>query len=90
MKSERTSSNSVRIPTPKEGVAIHVHRYHDDRAVIIHPSDFVRFTALENLLAKVAEPDEFELSDTARAAHIESVKPGEPVTDPDELARLFS
>lgn len=90
MKSERTSGNSVRIPTPRKGVAIHIHRYNEDRAVIVHPSDFDRFAALDRLLAEVAEPPALEISNAARAAHIESVTPGEPVTDPDELSRLFS
>lgn len=90
MKIETTNSNSVRIPTPHEGVATHVRRYNEDRAVIVHPTDFERFVVLDNILSQVSEPNAFHLSDAARAAHIESVTPGEPVTDPDELRRLFA
>lgn len=90
MKSEIRGSDSVRIPTPREGVATHVRRYAENRAVIIHPADFERFEVLDSLLSEVAEPAPFVLSDAARTAHIESVTPGEPVTDPDELRRLFA
>ena len=90
MESESTRSDSVRIPSPREGVAMHVRRYNADRAVIVHPADFERLRALDTLLAEVASPAPFNLSDAAEAAHIESVTPGKPVTDPDELRRLFA
>lgn len=90
MKSEVTGSDSVRIPAPREGVATHVHRYAVSRAVIVHPADFERLEALDRLLSKCAAPKPSAPSEAAAAAHIESVTPGEPVTDPDELRRLFA
>lgn len=90
MEAEFTGSDAVRIPAPREGVATHVRRYSEDRAVIVHPSDFERFAVLDGLLAAVSAAKGFAMSDAAREAHIESVTPGTPVTDPDELRRLFA
>jgi hypothetical protein len=90
MKNEVTGSDSVRIPAPREGVATHIHRYAVNRAVIVHPTDFERFEALDELLAVCARAEPASPSEASIAAHIESVTPGEPVTDPDELRRLFA
>lgn len=90
MEIETAGSDSVRIPTPREGVATHVRRYSEDRAVIVHPADFARLEMLDNLLTELATPAPFVLSEAAEAAHLDSVTPGEPVTDPDELRRLFA
>lgn len=91
MKTETFKSESVRIPEPREGVATHVNRYKETKAVILHPSDFARFATIESILGDVSMPDKFPFSDAAKAAHIDSVTPsGDPVTDPDELHRLFS
>jgi hypothetical protein len=89
MKAETTSSDSVRIPTPVEGIAVRVRRYNRDRAVIMHPKDFARLEALDHIHTLIAVPDEFKISDAARTAHIESITPGEPIEDRDELRRLF-
>lgn len=90
MRAEVKASDAVRIPAPRKGVATHIHRYAVSRAVIIHPADFERLEALDDLLSKCAEPGPSQPSDAAVAAHLESVTPGEPVTDPDELRRLFA
>lgn len=90
VKSEVTPSDSVRIPAPREGVATHIHRYAVNRAVIVHPTDFERLEALDRLLSECARQAPSPPSEAAIAAHIESVTPGEPVTDPDELRRLFA
>lgn len=90
MKSEVKGGDSVRIPAPREGVATHIHRYAVNRAVIIHPADFQRFEALDNLLSECARSEPSAPSEAAIAAHVESVTPGEPITDPDELRRLFA
>lgn len=90
MYGESTPSDSVRIPDPRRGVAIHVRRYNTDRAVIIHPEDFERFELLDSVLSEVAKLEPLPASEIADAAYIAEATPGEALTDPDELRRLFS
>ncbi|MFT4050441.1 MAG: hypothetical protein QM648_11490 [Solirubrobacterales bacterium] len=89
MEAKTVSSDSVRVPTPKRGESIHIMRYNDERAVILHPQDFRELESLADLVREICAPRPRQMSDVAIAAHIEEETPGTPITDPAELHRLF-
>lgn len=89
MDIEATKGDAVRIPEPKPGVATAVHRYREERAVILHPADFHRLADVERLVVELAAFDPLELSTSAAEAHLESDTPGAPVTEPAALDELF-
>lgn len=82
-------SDRVRVPDLKPGTAAAVHRYDRERAFMLHPADFHRLTALEELAAAVLTVDPIEFSGAAVAAHRDESTPGRSVTDPDELLALL-
>lgn len=89
MDIEATKGDAVRIPEPKPGVATAVHRYRDERAVILHPTDFHRLAEVERLVTELSSFEPIELSDAAAKAHDESDTPGAPITEPAMLDELF-
>lgn len=89
MKIESTQGDAVRIPKPRPGVATAVHRYREERAVILHPSDFHRLADVERIVTELSAFALIEPSATATSAHIDSDTPGSPVTDPAKLDELF-
>jgi len=89
LTARQISGNEVRVPDPVPGEAAVISRYGKERAIVIHPSDFHRFTELEQLVGTAATLDPVELSDEATRAHREEGAPGDPVTDPAVLADLF-
>lgn len=90
MRNEVTSSDSVRIPVPKQGVVTKVQRYKKDRAVIVHPSDFERLELLDSLLAEVSTAPPLRGSELADRLYIEESTPGGEITDAETVRRLFS
>ena len=86
---KKISGNEVRVPDPRPGEATVISRYGKERAVVIHPTDFSRLNALEELLSVAAALEPIALSEEAIRAHVEEGTPGEPITDPALLAELF-
>lgn len=89
MEVKATKGDSVRIPDPTPGVATAVHRYRQERAVILHPTDFHRLADVERLVTELAAFTPLELSSAASKSHIESDSPGSSITDPNVLNELF-
>lgn len=89
MQIRETRGDAVRIPEPEPGVATAVRRYREERAVILHPSDFRRLVDLERLATQLSAFTPIEPSPAAARAHIESDTPEAPITDPDKLDDLF-
>lgn len=90
MKTNPLPGNDVRVPDPERGVATVIQRYHQERAVLLHPSDFHRLNDLEELLAEASSVKTPDVSAAALAAHGDSDAPGIPITDPAALDDLFS
>lgn len=82
-------SDQVRVPAVSAGVAAAVRRYDKERAFVLHPDDFHRLTALEDLAATVLELPLIELSAAAIDAHREETGPETSVTDPVALKALL-
>lgn len=89
MEIETTRGDAVRIPEPRPGVATAVHRYREERAVILHPSDFHRLADVEQLVTELSAFSPIEPSAAAMSAHIESDTPGAAIVDPAKLDELF-
>ena len=89
MKIDTTNGDAVRIPSPKLGVATAVHRYREERAVILHPDDFHRLADVERLVAELSSFEPIQPSAAAAKAHIESDTPKLPITEPTTLDQLF-
>ena len=58
--------------------------------MLVHPDDFRRFEKLDLLLTEASSLDPVEPSEEALRAHVEEGTPGEPITDPAHLAKLFA
>ncbi len=82
-------SDRVRFPELRPGTATVVHRYDKERAFVLHPADFHRLAALDELAASALALPSFELSAAAVAAHREESASGESVTDPRALKALL-
>jgi hypothetical protein len=89
MEIESTTGDAVRIPEPKPGVATAVHRYREERAVILHPTDFHRLAGVERLVTELSSFEPIAPSAAAATAHVESDTPEPPITEPDALDELF-
>jgi hypothetical protein len=88
MDTNKVRSNDVRLPRPSPGVATRVTRYREDHSVILHPDDFRRFEALDELVAEACRLDRLMPSDVGVRVHLED-RPSEPIEDADTLKRLF-
>lgn len=78
------------MPEVKAGTATAVRRYDKERAYVLHPDDFRRLTALEDLAAATLALPPIELTDAAIAAQREEETPSETtITDPDLLRKLL-
>ena len=86
---KKISGNEVRVPDPVPGEAAVISRYGKERAIVLHPADFNRLNELEQLVAAAAALEPIALSEEAIRAHVEEGTPGEPITDPAVLAKLF-
>jgi hypothetical protein len=86
---QKVPGDKVRIPDQRPGVAWVISRYSAERAVVMHPADFHRLEALDALLAEAAATDPLVFGDAAIAAHRAEETPGNPITDPAQLAALF-
>jgi hypothetical protein len=82
-------SDQVRFPELHPGTATAVHRYDKERAFVLHPDDFHRLAALDELAAGALALPSFELSAAAVNAHHEESTPGRSLTDPRELKALL-
>lgn len=89
MNTVTVASDQVRVPEVRVGTATAVRRYDKERAFVLHPDDFRRLTALEELAAAALESPPIELSDAAIAAHRDESAPGTTITDPDTLRALL-
>lgn len=57
--------------------------------MIMHPADYRKLSAAEDLIRQVAKLPPITPSNTAIAAHKQADTPGTPITDPETLDRLF-
>lgn len=89
MDTTSVAGDEVRIPALTPGVATAVRRYDQERAFVLHPEDYHRLAALEELVAAATALPALELSETAVRAHIEESSPGRSVTDPAKLKALL-
>lgn len=89
MEIKATKGNAVRIPEPKPGIANAIHRYREERAVILHPTDFHRLVDLERLVMELSALTPIAPSEAAVRAHIESDTPEGAIIDPNTLDELF-
>ncbi len=90
MEQAQLTSNDVRIPEPRQGVAMLVTRYGAPHAVILHPDDFM---SIEEIIDTYLSRPPYELvaSDAAVAAHAVVETPGaEKHYDLDELDAALS
>jgi hypothetical protein len=71
------------------GEAAVIERYGKERAVVLHPDDFHRLLELDQLVEDTVALEPFQLSEEAIRAHREEATPGEPVTDPTVIEKLF-
>lgn len=83
------ASDKVRVPDLAPGTAAAVHRYHQERAYLLHPADFHRLAALEQLAASALALPPLTLSPAAISAHVSEGSPGTSITDPARLAALL-
>lgn len=51
LRESQIPANSVRVPEPEPGTATMVHRYQQDRAVVLHPDDYGRLIKDSRLVA---------------------------------------
>lgn len=86
--SERRESSSARVPTPQPGTALVFTRYAEAKAVVLHPEDFNRLSALDSGLEELSS-ERLTLSDLAAKAHALEDAPGTPVENPDEIKALL-
>jgi len=89
MDTVRIPGDRVRVPNLRPGTAAAVHRYDKERAFMLHPDDFHRLTALEELAAAALAISPIEFSEVAVEAHRDESTPGQSIIDPDELLALF-
>ncbi len=90
LKSEKVTSNEVRIPVPVRGTAVHVTRYGKDQSVLLHPDDFSRLMHLDELANRASRLEPLKFSEAGLKAHFEEDRSaGEPIEDPEILRKLF-
>lgn len=70
-------------------MATAVHRYREERAVILHPADFHRLADVERLVSELSSFEPIEPSSAATEAHVETDTPKSPITEPTTLDQLF-
>jgi hypothetical protein len=88
LETNKVTSNEVRLPRPSRGVATRVTRYREDYSVILHPDDFQRFEALDELVGEACRLDRLMPSDVGIRVHLED-RPNKPIEDAATLKRLF-
>jgi hypothetical protein len=50
-------ANTVRVPDPEPGTATVVHRYRENRAVVLHPADYARLVEDSRLITDLGRLD---------------------------------
>jgi hypothetical protein len=86
--SEQRESSSARVPSVTVGTALVFTRYDEEKAVVLHPQDFHRLSALDRDLEELSS-DRPVLSEVALEAHALEDRPGTPVEDPGEIKALL-
>ena len=86
--SERRDSSAARVPSVPVGKALVFTRYDKEKAVVLHPEDFHRLSALDHDLEEISS-DRPALSELALKAHALEDTPGTPVEDPDTIKALL-
>ena len=89
VETNEVTSNEVRLPRPGRGVATRVTRYGEDYSVILHPDDFQRFEALDELVGEACRLDRLLPTDLGARVHLED-RPSTPIEDAATLRRLFA
>lgn len=90
LKSKTVASNDVRIPKSIRGTAVRVTRYNKDQSVILHPADFEKLLASDELIEHAFRLKPLEISDAAHRAHLEEDRSsGKPIEDAETLRKLF-
>lgn len=85
---ESRDASAARVPTVPPGTALVFTRYQEEKAVVLHPRDFRRLSALAHDL-DVVSSDRPPLSDLALKAHALEDRPGTAIEDPDEIRALL-
>jgi len=86
--SERRDSSVARVPSVPPGTALVFTRYDEEKAVVLHPQDFHRLSALDRDLEALSS-DRLALSELALKAHALEDTAGTPIEDPDEIKALL-
>ncbi len=86
--SERRDSSAARVPAVPLGTALVFTRYDEEKAVVLHPQDFHRLSALDHDLEELSS-DRPALSELALKAHALGDTPGVAVEDPDAIKALL-
>lgn len=81
---EQRDSSTARVPVVTPGTALVFTRYDEEKAVVLHPQDFHRLSAVDHDLEELAS-EPLPLSELAREAHALEDTPGEPLEHPDEI-----
>ncbi len=90
LKSKTVAANDVRIPTPIRGTAMRVTRYNKDQSVILHPADFEKLLARDELIEHACRLKPLEISEATHRAHLEEDRSsGKPIEDAETLRKLF-
>ena len=90
LKHKTVAANDVRIPIPIRGTAVRVTRYNKDQSVILHPADFEKLLARDELIERACRLKPLEISEAAHRAHLEEDRSsGKPIEDAETLRKLF-
>lgn len=89
ISSERRDSSRARVPPVPEGHAVVYTRYDEDKAVVVHPRDFERLSALARDLDELGEVDRLAMTDLAARAHALEEASGPTLEDPNAIRSLL-
>lgn len=92
LQSTPIKSNDVRVPRPRPGQALVVHRYGAEhvKAVILHPDDFAELRESSELLEQLSGTARPEMGELAVRVHRRGESPeGELIEDEASVRRLL-
>lgn len=87
-ETERQDASAARVPPVQPGRAVIVTRYDEEKAVVLHPVDFQRLSALEHDLDELAT-ERPTMSELALRAQAMEDAPGAPIEDPGQIKALL-
>lgn len=89
IETERQDSSTARVPAVSPGRAVVVTRYHEEKAVVLNPSDFHRLASIDAALDEIAAADAPVMTQLVLRAHRLEDEPGEPVEEPEAIKALL-